>query len=143
MNQYEKIYKGIVHLLPGIGQAVPGDYFKLRAGGFMDLHVDVLSSGTGVKSGRRVMRIAMAHNYLQNGDVMADPDMEIRLYPNEKMAEALTFQQAHPPVFQEVYPQPGYMNPRLKKHLNAFLLQWLNNLKDQGHTMQAETTDAA
>jgi hypothetical protein len=44
------------------------DFLKLQAAGFMDLNVDVLSKN----------RLSLAHNYIQNGDVMSDPDMESR-----------------------------------------------------------------
>jgi hypothetical protein len=54
---------------------------KFVNSGLMPLNVDKLTSDT----------IALAHNGKQNGDVMADPDMEVRIYPDLKMAEALTF----------------------------------------------------
>ena len=53
------------------------------------------------------------------------------------MVEALTFQQAIPPIYQEVYPEPGMVAPRLKRDLNAFLSLWLRNLKAQGHSLAA------
>ena len=49
--------------------------------------------------------------------------------------EALTFQQAIPPIYQEVYPEPGRYRPRLRVQLNDFLSLWLRNLKDQGHRL--------
>ena len=57
------------------------DYMKFISSGLMPLNVDKLTYDT----------IALAHNGKQNGDVMADPDMEVRIYPEMKMAEALTF----------------------------------------------------
>ncbi len=47
------------------------EYLKLKSGGFMDLNIDFLYDEDGKYT------ISMAHNYVQNGDVMADPDMEI------------------------------------------------------------------
>ncbi len=35
---------------------------------------------------------AMAHNFKQNGDIMADPDMQIRIIPEMHSIEALTYQ---------------------------------------------------
>ncbi len=78
-------------------------------------------------------RISIAHNYIQNGDVCPDPDMEIRIYPDRKMAEAMTFHNAL--LFQEVYfTKDGQqmVYPKLKRQLNTFLKQWLLNLKRQG-----------
>ena len=102
----------------------------------MDLNIDILSRG------EKKIRIALAHNYIQNGDVMADPDMEIFIYPEVKKAEALTFQQdGCPALYQEVYFEKDgkmYMRPKLKKDLNSFLFQWLKNLEAQGFYQRGE-----
>jgi hypothetical protein len=63
---------------------------------------------------------------------MADPDMEIRIYPEKKMVEALTYQQDGLGIFQRVYPSEGMVCPQLKVQLNRFLGQWLRNLEQQG-----------
>lgn len=119
---YEKIYEKLEEL--GITELT--DYKKMKSEGFMDLNIDILKDNDEVKI------IAMAHNYIQNGDVMADPDMEIRIYKKTRMAEALTYQQDSLGIFQRVYPEPGKVYPKLKKDLNQFLNQWLTNLKSQG-----------
>ena len=59
--------------------------------------------------------------------------MVVLVYPDLAMAEAYSFQQAIPPVYQEVYPEPGKVRPKLKQDLNSFLRQWLQNLIDQDH----------
>ena len=74
-----------------------------------------------------------------SGDMIADPDMEIMLYPDKKMAEALTYQDAY--LYQEVYPEEGKVNLRLKKDLNSFLNTWLNNIKWQGHQIEGQEND--
>ena len=121
---YEQIYSKIDDLTGGIENFLKKEdgYMELKSKGFMDLNVDRLDED----------RIAMAHNYIQNGDVMADPDMEIRIDVKRKVAEALTFQQDSLGIYQVVYPEPGKVNSRLKKELNLFLNQWLNNLEKQG-----------
>lgn len=123
MNQFEQIFKKIIVLLPNIDKMEAGQAAKLTSAGFMDLHVDVLS----IEQDRTV--ISMAHYYEQNGDKVPDPDMEIALYPKFKMAEALTYQDSF--GFKEVYPEPGKVYPTIKKELNSFLNQWLNNIKSQ------------
>jgi len=126
-DQYDRIYEGLKSLIPDLVELKPGDYRKSVSGGFMDLHLDVLSRE------KEEMRIALAHNFIQNGDVVADPDMEIRVYliKDWEKAEALTYQDQF--GFRRVYPEPGYVNVAAKKELNAFLLQWLKNLTAQGH----------
>ena len=96
------------------------DYMKFVSSGLMPLNVDKLTSDT----------IALAHNGKQNGDVMADPDVEVKIYPEMKMAEALTFRNDYLGIYQEVYPEPGKYYPKLKKELNAFLNDWLRNMTE-------------
>jgi uncharacterized protein YqiB (DUF1249 family) len=103
------------------------DYMKFISSGLMTLNVDRLTSDS----------IALAHNGKQNGDVMADPDMEIRIYPEMKMAEALTFRNDYIGIYQEVYPEPGKYYPKLKTELNNFLNDWLKNMIEvQGYQLK-------
>jgi len=129
---YDRLYRQLEELIPGLRDLKPGDYRKSGAPGFMDLHLDVLTRT------KEELRIALAHNYQQNGDTIADPDMEIRVYliPGWEKAEALTYQDAR--RYDEVYPNPNLVNLRVKKSLNDFLTQWLKNLKDQGHRLEDE-----
>jgi len=131
---HDKIFEQLEELIPGLTELEPGDYRKSESGGFMDLHLDVLDRT------KKELRIALSHNYYQNGDTIADPDMEIRVYliPDWKKAEALTFQDQW--GYRVVYPEENgqtLVNVRAKKELNAFLTQWLKNLKDQGHVLKA------
>jgi uncharacterized protein YqiB (DUF1249 family) len=107
--------------------------YRLQAPGFMDLVVEVLQRSP--KKGTIIL--SLCHYFEQNGDLCQDPDMELRVFLPEDdrpgTVEALTFQQAIPPVYQRVYPEPGKVNPRLKQQLNHFLGLWLRNLKQQGH----------
>ena len=107
-------------------------------GGMMDLNYDHLGCRKLDLGNYVSYDIALAHNYIQNGDVMADPDMEIRIYPEIKYAEALTYQLDGLGIFQCVYPEPGKVCPRIKRELNQFLNQWLKNCIDQGHTFNKQ-----
>lgn len=125
---YETIYRKLDRL--GAIAAIQSgkDYDKSHIGEpFMDLNMDVLERRADT------IVIALSHYFQQNGDLCADPDMEIRIYPERAMAEALTFQQAIPPLYREVYPAPGKVVPELKRELNDFLNLWLNNCLRQGH----------
>ena len=107
-------------------------------GGMMDLNYDHLGCRKLDLGNYVSYDIALARNYIQNGDVMADPDMEIRIYPEIKYAEALTYQLDGLGIFQQVYPEPGRVYPKLKRELNQFLNQWLKNCIDQGHTFNKQ-----
>lgn len=135
---YERIYKKL-ETLGVLGVLEAGrDSAKSKASGFMDLSLDILH-----EEEPGVVRIALAHYFEQNGDLCADPDMEIRIYKDRRMAEALTFQQAFPPIYQEVYPEPDKYYPQLKKELNAFLDQWLKNCLGQGHSFKTVSVSRA
>ncbi len=127
---YKEIYKKIDRLTGGINKFCSNGngYMKLKSGEMMDLHIDVIN---WKEDGNGTYRIAMAHSFVQNGDLMADPDMEIRIYPDMKMAEALTYQLDSLGIYHQVYPEPGKVNLKLKKELNNFLIQWLNNIEKQ------------
>lgn len=64
--------------------------------------------------------------------VATDPDMEIKIHKKLETAEGLTYQNDYVGVYQEVYPKPGKVNIQLKRELNQFLNQWLDNLATQG-----------
>lgn len=132
MVVYETIFKRLVKIgiIDSEGRPQFGEALKLKSDGFMDLNLDLLFEEDGKYT------IAMAHNYIQNGDVMADPDMEIRIIPSMKMAEALSFRQdGGIPINQHVYEEVDgktMVYPRIKKELNTFLSGWLLNIKNQG-----------
>ncbi len=100
---------------------------KLKSGAFMDLNLDELE-----KEQDGNYTIAMAHNFEQNGDIMADPDMMIRVIPVMQSIEALSYQLDSMGIYQVVYPKPNMVNPKAKKELNAYLEKWLINLIEKG-----------
>jgi uncharacterized protein YqiB (DUF1249 family) len=82
--------------------------------------------------------IALSHYYKHpSGDMIADPDMEIAVYPKRQLAEALSYQDAY--IYRVVYsPDRMQVDVRSKKDLNDFLNTWLNNLIEQGHSIRAD-----
>jgi hypothetical protein len=125
MNIYERIFRLLLPFITAVDQA--GGWIKIKLPHFDPLCIDFLYEEKGYKV------YAMAHNFVQNGDLMADPDMEIRVYPGSQQAEALTYQQDSLGLYWEVYPAPDKVRPIIKSQLNTFLLQWLKNLKAQGY----------
>jgi len=109
--------------------------YRLKASGFMDLVLEVLITFPE----NDTLILSLCHYFEQNGDLCQDPEMEVRVYlPNKErrgMVEALSFQQALPPIYQRVYPEPGKVIPLLRQQLNNFLGLWLRNLKQQGHKL--------
>jgi len=137
---YRQNYQRLEALL---GQPIPdlrsGTVYRFRAAGFMDLVVEVLPQDPGTGA----MVLSLCHYFELNGDLCQDPEMVVRVFPRRGdrpgLVEALVFQQAIPPIYQVVYPEPGKVAPRLKQELNAFLATWLRNLKAQGHRLVPNT----
>jgi uncharacterized protein YqiB (DUF1249 family) len=131
MNSFEQIYKKIYAIAPELDKVEAGEALKLKSGGFMDLNIDILSRDKDSSI------IAMSHYYKHpSGDMIADPDMEIKIHHNAKMAEALTYQDGF--GYRQVYPKEGFVNPQAKTDLNKFLNSWLNNLKSQGFKQEVD-----
>lgn len=132
MDIYQRNFNRLVKLgiINAKGELQFKEAVKIKRGGLMDLNLDYLEED------EQGHVIAMAHNYVQHGDVMADPDMQIRIIPEMLSIEALTFQQDNMGTFQEVYPKPNFVNHKAKKELNTFLEMWLKNLIDQGFKLE-------
>ncbi len=122
---YHEFYQQIYNLIGNRAELFKRDgYIKLTASGFMDLHIDRLGSH----------RIAMAHNYIQNGDVCPDPDMEIAINHQTKTARPDTYQDVY--RYDEVGDSGDVT---LQKSLDSFFQMWLKNLSDQGFAQKEET----
>lgn len=123
MEPCKKNYELLTPILDIIGDE---DYIKLEAGyGMMPLSIDRLYKNEDE------VRYAIAHNFIQNGDCMADPDMEIVVNHTTKTVEAKTYQLDSLGVYQEV--DDTEKGRKLRIDLNNFLTQWLQNIHAQGY----------
>ena len=135
----KSVYETNFDRLVKLGVVVNGKssgYAKSVSDGFMDLVIE--STSDELPNDNEGYVLSLAHYYEQSGDLCCDPEMTVAIYPTLKMVEVLTFQQAIPPIYQEVYPEPGKFYPKLKRDLNTFLEQWLENLIDQQHGFNRE-----
>ncbi|MDV6341117.1 DUF1249 domain-containing protein [Nitrosomonas sp. Is24] len=118
------IYRKLLKVIPDLHTIE--EYGKSVVPGFMDLNLDVLQY-----TPEKII-IALSHYYKHpSGDMIADPDMEIAIYPDREYAEALTYQDSF--TYQSVMLDSGGINAKLQRELNIFLSQWLANLVEQGH----------
>lgn len=75
-------------------------------------------------------RIAISSYYEQNGDSMADPDMEFVIDPKTHTLSARTYQQDSLGVYQKVEMDNDLvLNPELEEELDAFAGQWLDTIQ--------------
>jgi len=105
---------------------------------FMALSLEFLDKD---ESGRYI--ISLSHYYLQNGDMMCDPCMTVRLDPKLKTIEALTYRMdgvvgggEEKSVYGKMPNGNIGVNMREKKDQNQFLNLWTNNLVKQGHKVK-------
>ena len=133
MTIHHTLYRKMTILISTLPE-VP-EYAKSKVLRFMDLNLDLLSRND------EIITVALSHYYEQNGDLIPDPDMVIRINTKTETVEALTFQDTY--VYREVYLDQNRVDLKAKKELNEFLLQWLTNLIDQGHTLVPIDTASA
>ncbi len=138
---YEKNYDRLMAIAPGLEDKLENYkhdsiYGKSVKTGYMDFNLEVLDRD---KTG---FYIAISHYFESNGDLVADPDMEIFLNLQKRTIEALHFQDAY--RYIEVYPDKrnrDLFSKHQKKDQNDFLADWLRNLKNQGHKIKWEEDD--
>ena len=84
--------------------------------------------------------IAISHYYEQNGDAMADPDMEFAYDNDRKTLQARTYQQDALQRYDEVYGDDGY-NEELEEELNLFAHEWFQTIEKQGYVPVQEAAE--
>lgn len=128
---YEKLYKALDRLVPGgLALFLYGEgegHVRLKSEGWMPLVIEKIGPD----------RISLAHYFEQNGDLMADPEMEVRIDVAHGVAEALTYRLDSLGVRTVAYPEEGKVNVRVKASQNSFLALWLRNLSAQGFMKRA------
>lgn len=127
-------YDRILKLVPDLLKSEIGDRWKFTASGFMDLSVEIINREADN------IYIALSHYYEQAGDLVADPDMELKLMTNHKMVLPIAFQQAH--IYRRVFSyDEKQINRKELTGQSQFLSQWLRNIKSQGHQQIAAQKD--
>jgi uncharacterized protein YqiB (DUF1249 family) len=111
------IYKKLLALCPGLLQMEAGDSAISVVPGFMDLNLDIIEKQPGK------MKIALSHYYEADGDMIPDPDMEIAISIDGKIAMALSLTMP---------------NTSISTDHNEFLSAWLTNCIGQGHLLEKE-----
>jgi len=79
MTREERIYNRLLKIFPDLEGMDVGGHQKIENKPYMPLSMDVLAD---TEYGRV---ISIAHNYVQNGDLMADPDMQFLPHSKSKL----------------------------------------------------------
>lgn len=101
-------------------------HMKYGTPNYMDLNIEIIGDD----------RLAMAHNYVLNGDVMADPDVEFTVDKKNRMLYPQTYQQDSLQYFERV---DG--DSTRARELNHFMHEWLTNVVDQKYKVQTIYTE--
>ena len=125
-------YKRLLPFLDAVDKT-ENHYFRFTAGEYEPLPIENLGytfNGCPVYS--------MMHTYVQNGDIMRDPDMTFYVDRENGHVIPMTFQQDGVPfgqfgtLYQEVWQDANYYRPKLLHELDRFLNTWSKNIIDQG-----------
>ena len=126
-------YKRLAPFIAAV-DATPENHFTFHASGFMPLSIERLES----ESWWGYPVYSMMHYYIQEGDVMRDPDMTFAVLHEGEKVVPLTFRQDGAPftpygtLYQEVFSGPDKYQPALLKDLDSFLSSWTRNILSQG-----------
>ena len=134
LSIYEKNYIRLLKILPGLEEELAKNTElagRSKSPPYMDLHVDLVHRNS------KGYYLSLAHYYTQNGDLVPDPDMVVRVDTKRGIVEALSFQNAmfYGEVYDDIY-NPKMVNKKEKKGQNDFLTDWLKNLIRQGHKVE-------
>jgi len=123
-----KFYSAIERLVGPVDKFLDGHHhLKLESSGFMALCIEHVGPN----------QISFAHYYLQNGDMMKDPDVVMEIDLANKAAFPLTYQQDGLGLYQEIYEcddtgKKLRFSPNLQKSIESFMVTWFDNMKNQG-----------
>ena len=136
MTREERVFKRLLKVFPDLKDIDVGGHRKIENKPYMALAMDVLADS---EYGRI---ISIAHNYIQNGDVMADPDMQLLISFKKQTVQAMSFQNDAMGVYQEslFIDDDGKLMVQMSllKNLNKFLDTWTKNLIAQGFVEAAQ-----
>ncbi|MCJ7571058.1 MAG: hypothetical protein MUO82_04180 [Candidatus Thermoplasmatota archaeon] len=100
---------------------------KIKSKGYMDLNIDVLEDNDETRV------IAMAHNIIMDGDLIADPEMTIKLFKNTAETKVLTYKVYSLGVYEKIYESENVVDYHSMYYLNRYLNNWLITLEERGY----------
>jgi hypothetical protein len=103
---------------------------KIEVEGFLPLCVEAI--GRGPRGG---LLISIMHTYLQNGDVMRDPDVEVEVIPGMDDWLPVSYRQDNLGILRQAVSTEGgvvLFHHGLVPDIKRFLEVWDRNLRGQG-----------
>lgn len=133
LERAKRIYEKLMRISPRLAD-INSDA-KSEVDGYMALRCEILETG------RDFRRIALGHYWTHpHGRLIPDPDMELAVFLDWELAEAMTFQDAF--TYTDAYPVMGEP-PDFTIHgdINSVLETWLETLAQQGHLLRPSASD--
>ena len=128
-NKERLLFQQLNQLIENLETLEIGDHHKSQAEKFLlPLSLEIIDKNKK----ENTLTLSITHYYEQNGDLVPDPDVTVRINWKWKTAEGLTFQNSifYSQVFSEDRTQ---YKPKIKDHLNEFLGNWLDELAEYGY----------
>lgn len=121
----------IIELFGGL-DALKRQHIRLENRGYMPLVIECVGEGP-----RDLPLISVAHTYVQNGDVMYDPEMTFEVDPGHPGEWGpITYRQDnlgfHQVAVWRTEQGQVMLRPALVRELKSFARMWNKNLRDQG-----------
>jgi len=125
MSVYESNFLRLLNLIPEL-ERLDGCY-RSRVAGDCDLHLEFLQRE------RYTLTMSMTYYFSNETEIVADPDMLVRIYFDGQLAEAMSLGKDHRHVeFRRLFRAHGNELGR-RWTRNIILNKWLEYLLDQGH----------
>ena len=125
MALYESNYLRLQQLIPDLNRL--DGHYQSRVAGDCDLHLEILERS------RYTITLSLSY-FFEEGDVrIADPDMQIRVYLDGKLAEAMRFGDEHRHAELRRLSRAHRHELDKRWRHNIVLNKWLDFLMDKGH----------
>lgn len=127
---FEANYDRLLTLVPRLDEL--NGLAKASVDGLMDLHLEILDRS------RYTTTISLTHYLNDQGRLVANPYMRVRLYHDAKVAEVLAYQNQSRFRHEYPYPNPKMHQRHEKRQLNLFLAEWLTYCIARGYRFDTE-----
>ena len=115
------IYKEINNLIPDLRKIKPLEKIDLKAYGFADIHLIVLEAS------KEEIIINLSHYSLVERILVANPSVEIVIYPGKNCAEVVIYKDPH--FTYRLITKDDYLNSNANAHVNRLVYEWLRELR--------------
>ena len=119
-------YDALNRLAPGV---LNGDYTYLRfeSSGFEPLSVEKVGDNL----------VSVMHTYVQNGDVMRDPEIVLLVDNKNKTVTTASYEMSAVSLYEEYidFDSLEIINEQGQKDANSFFRDWMKNVSQQGYSL--------